>query len=84
MNEIKPGLREAYLAGVRRGASDGLEHYPEVADTWLAAFAATPAPPRCDFDCDACRAIGDEVDEGWQERDATPAPLAQPKEADHD
>ena len=43
--------------------------------TYTERLAATPAPPRCDFDCDACRAIGDEVDEGWQERDATPAPL---------
>ena len=52
--------------------------------TYTERLAATPAPPRCDFDCDACRAIGDEVDEGWQERDATPAPLAQPKEAHDD
>ena len=34
------GLREAFLAGVRRGASDGMEAYPEVADDYL----ATPQP----------------------------------------
>ena len=34
-------LREAYLAGVRRGTSDGMEGYPMVADDWIAALKET-------------------------------------------
>jgi hypothetical protein len=30
-------IREAFLAGVRRGVSDGMEAYPEVADDYLTA-----------------------------------------------
>jgi hypothetical protein len=33
-------IRDAFLAGVRRGASDGMEGYPMVADDYLAALRA--------------------------------------------
>jgi hypothetical protein len=38
-------LREAFLAGVRRGSSDGMEGYPMVADDWLAAHPAHDPTP---------------------------------------